>query len=78
MTTAALDKRAYTGAPQGYRRSSFPNGEPVEHPSKWNREHWSFDEALKTRLKRSTTPHVPLTADDSLKLIQEMMKGLKK
>jgi hypothetical protein len=76
-TTAALDKRAYQGAPEGFKRSSFPNGEPIEHPSKWNREHWSFDEALKTRAKSSHV-HKPITTDDALALIAEMMKGMKK
>jgi hypothetical protein len=76
MTTADLDKRAYTGAPAGFRRSSFPNGEPVEHPSKWNRAHWSFDEALKTRAKNSNV-HKPITTDDALKLIEQMMAGMK-
>ena len=77
MTTAALDKHAFQGAPQGFKRSSFPNGEPIEHPSKWDRHHWSFDEALKTRAKSSHV-HKPITTDDALALIQSMMKGMKK
>lgn len=74
MTTkVGLAKQAYTGAPQGFPRSAFPNGEPVEHPSTWDRRHWSFDEALKTRAK--SKPHVPMTANEALNLIQQMLSA---
>ena len=76
-TTAALDKRAYQGAPQGFKRSSFPNGEPIEHPSKWDRHHWSFDEDLKTRAKSSHV-HKPITTDEALDLMKQMMDAMRK
>lgn len=82
-TTAALDKRAYQGAPEGFRRSSFPNGEAVLHPSKWktkdnpNYKPWHFDDALKTRAKGSHV-HKPMTTDDALALIKSMMEGMTK
>jgi hypothetical protein len=73
MTTkVGLDKHAYTGRPEGYRRSSFPNGEPILHPSEWNREHWSFDESLKTRAK---AVHVPMCANDALNLMERMLSA---
>ncbi len=77
-TNTGLDSHAYQGAPQGFRRSAFPNGEPIEHPSKWNREHWSFDEELKTRAKNRPAVHVPISTDEALKLLLTYAADLKK
>ena len=68
-----IDKKAYIGAPVGYRRNSFPDGQtPILHPSQWNRTHWSFDNDLRTKAKRS---HVPMTANEALNLISQIMSA---
>jgi hypothetical protein len=67
-----LDRKAYQGAPAGYPRSDFPDGRFILHPSQWDKNHWSFDEELKTRGK---SVHQPMTADEALNLIKQMMSA---
>lgn len=79
-TNTGLDSHAYQGAPAGFRKSAFPNGEPVAHPSTWKKldsyKQWEFDEALRTRAKNSHV-HKPITTDDALAVLADLMKGIK-
>ncbi len=81
MTNHGLDSHAYQGPPSGFRRSAFPNGEPIAHPSTWKKldsyKQWEFDELLKTRAKNSHV-HVPISTDDALALLQTMLRSVSK
>jgi hypothetical protein len=75
ITSTALDRRAFVGRPQGYPTKSFPNGDLILRPSKWNRFHWSFDEELRTRGKAY---HKPISTTEALDLVTKMLADLGK
>jgi len=70
-----LDRRAYRGRPQGYPHKSYPNGDLIVHPSKWDRFHWSYDEQLRTRGRKV---HKPISTTEALDLVTKMLADLVK
>ena len=69
-TKVGLAREAYQGAPVGYAHV-WP--EMVDHPSKWSREHWSWDsdQVIRRRGWRKR-----ITTAEATDLVTRMLKEL--
>jgi len=56
---------------RGYPTKTPLFGEFILHPSQWNREHWSYDDALRTKRTRRRQSK-PSAMDIALKLLSEL------
>lgn len=58
---------------RGYPTKSAVFGDWILNPSLWDRDHWSFDEALRTR---SRGHHKPISTTEALDVVTAMLADL--
>ena len=72
MTKTGLAQHAYAGPPRGV---SHVWPDEVLQPSQWDRNHWSYDEVLRTHARREAKPS--FTRDTAMDLLNKLLCATK-